>query len=127
MIDFCLALGMKFCIICVGGLNDDISSGIELMKNDSSVRGLGQARCFGIAALLVFALSNLSLFAHPGHDLGAYGAAHVITSSYHLGILALTGLLIYCVGRFIQNRSRRRLLQIGGAAMIGCAAFLWLA
>jgi hypothetical protein len=78
-------------------------------------------------AFLFFAFSTLSLFAHPGHDLGAYGATHVMTSPFHLAFLAATGLLVCCAARLIHRRLGRRLVQISGAAMIGSAGLLWFA
>jgi hypothetical protein len=79
------------------------------------------------AGFLFFAFSTLSLFAHPGHDLRAYGAAHIITSPFHLAFLAASGLLICCVAGLIHHRLGRRLVQISGAAMIGFAGLLWFA
>ena len=80
-----------------------------------------------IVAFLFFALSTLSMFAHPGHDLRAYGVTHIVTSPFHLAFLAASGFLICWVARLIHYRLGRRLVQISGAAMIGFAGLLWFA
>jgi hypothetical protein len=67
------------------------------------------------------------MFAHPGHDLGADGATHIVTSPFHLAFHAASGLLICCVARLIHHRLGRRLVQISGAATIGFAGLLWFA
>ena len=82
---------------------------------------------FSGRALLIFAVSGLSVSAHPGHDLGAYGTAHVLTSPFHLAALAAVGILVWCAALLIRPRLGRRLLQIGGVAIISFSGLLWLA
>lgn len=77
-------------------------------------------------ALVVLGPSGASTAqAHPGHALGEHGAGHVISSPYHLFILAVTGLLLWLGARFVQRRLPRRLLQAGGLAAVAGAALMW--
>jgi hypothetical protein len=77
------------------------------------------------AATLVIVLHALVLRAHPGHSLGDSDAQHLLTSPDHLGVLALGGLGLWFVGRLVQRRLPRRVLQSLGLAALGTAAVLW--
>src|SRR5438045_2081826 len=79
-----------------------------------------------LASLCFFAISILSLPAHPGHDLGAYGTKHIVTSPYHLAVLGGSGLLICWGARLIRHRLSRRCVQIAGALATVAAALLWV-
>jgi uncharacterized membrane protein len=67
-------------------------------------------------------VTAISANAHPGHGLGEHGAAHVITSPYHVGTLAVAGVALWITGRFVQRQSVRRVLQGSGLAMVLVAA-----
>lgn len=67
-------------------------------------------------------VAAISANAHPGHGLGEHGAAHVITSPYHVATLAVAGVALWLTGRFVQRQSVRRVLQGSGLAMVLVAA-----
>ena len=71
------------------------------------------------------AISISTAHAHPGHDLGEHGPVHMLTSPYHLAILAVLGLAIWFAGRFIQKQLPKRLVQCSGAAVALAAVVLW--
>jgi hypothetical protein len=97
------------------------------LSNLADMKNFWLSKVRPVAVLTFLAISALSLFAHPGHDLGAYGAKHVITSPYHLAILATAGLILCAAARFIQHRISRRCVQITGAVALVAAAVLWIA
>jgi len=74
---------------------------------------------------LVPFIGALSAHAHPGHGLGEHGAAHVMTSPYHLALLAGTGLALWFGGRFVQSQLPRRILQSAGVGAVLAAAAIW--
>lgn len=78
-----------------------------------------------IIRLLLPLLATLSAHAHPGHGLGEHGAAHVMTSPYHLAILAGTGLALWFGARFVQSQLPRRILQTAGVVAVLTAAAIW--
>jgi hypothetical protein len=67
----------------------------------------------------------LSASAHPGHSLRDATASHLLTSPYHLAVLAGIGLGMLLLGRFVQRTLPRRVLHCGGFAALACAALLW--
>jgi hypothetical protein len=83
------------------------------------------ARLLSGASALGCFLSITSASAHPGHGLGEHGATHIVTSPYHLAVLALVGAALWLVGRFVQRQLPRRLLQGAGFAAILAAALIW--
>src|SRR5678815_1387495 len=94
------------------------------MRN-SSLSFLSTRVCrFWSAVLFLFV--SLPLSAHPGHDLGSYGARHIVTSPYHLGLLVTLGILMWWLGRFIRHRIGRRCAQIAGAVIALGGALLWM-
>src|SRR6266404_1626292 len=114
--------------------NNSISTGRARpsRRAANSEQGLDQSRSLGAPGrtrptLLLLVISASSLSAHPGHDLGAYGAWHIVTSPYHFVTLSAIAILLWWAARFIQHRLTRRWLQIGALATIACAALLWLA
>jgi len=77
-----------------------------------------------IAAALLTALASGVAQAHPGHGLHEASASHVLTSPYHLAVLALSGATIWFSARWVERRLPRRLLQsIGIAAVMTAALF----
>jgi len=97
------------------------------MKYYSNFRNLMKRYCGASRVLILFAISTLPLSAHPGHELGAYGATHVVTSPFHLASLVVAGILFWCAARLLKQRLARRLLQISSAATIAVAGLLWFA
>ena len=73
-------------------------------------------------ALVCFVLSAT---AHPGHSLGEHGPLHVITSPYHLAMLALAGGALLVASRFVQSRWPRCVLQGAGIAAFLTVALVW--
>jgi hypothetical protein len=63
--------------------------------------------------------------AHPGHRLGDHGALHVVSSPYHLIVLALIGASLFVASRFVHRRAPRRLMQGAGVAALVAMAALW--
>jgi len=70
-------------------------------------------------------LSAISVSAHPGHGLGEHGAMHILSSPYHLAALALGGIALWLIGRFVQRQLPRRLLQGAGVLALLASAVLW--
>ena len=89
------------------------------------MKNLTGGRAFAVVSFLM--MSVLSLWAHPGHELGAYGTKHVMTSPYHLGVLAVSGLILFWAARFIQYRVSRRCAQMAGLVAVVTAGVLWAA
>lgn len=70
-------------------------------------------------------LSAISASAHPGHDLRDATPQHLLISPDHLAVLALGGVALWFVGRFVQRQLPRRLLQRAGLAAVLAAALIW--
>ena len=77
-------------------------------------------------ALVALQFPAPSAFAHPGHSLDAYGPLHVVTSPYHVGLLALTAVALGFGARFVKRRMPRRVLQACGLAALVAAGVLWV-
>jgi hypothetical protein len=77
------------------------------------------------ALILGYWLSAISVSAHPGHGLGEHGAMHLLASPYHVAVLALAGITLWLIGRFVQRQLPRRLLQGAGVATLLASAVLW--
>ena len=75
---------------------------------------------FSAALLAVVQTAN----AHPGHGLLDHGAAHVITSPYHLMILAAGGVALIAGARIVRNRSVQQGLRIAGFGAVIAAGLL---
>ena len=87
---------------------------------------MNRARTPALAlATLALQLLARSASAHPGHSLGEHGPLHVVTSPYHLGILALAGVALWFGGRFIERRLPRRVLQACGVLTLVAAGVIW--
>lgn len=70
-------------------------------------------------------LSAVPASAHPGHSLGDSTPGHLLTSPYHLAVLALGGVALWLAGRFVQHQLPRRLLQGTGVAALLTAIVIW--
>jgi uncharacterized membrane protein YfcA len=66
-----------------------------------------------------------SALAHPGHSLGDQGPVHLVTSPYHLALLAGTGAALWFGARFIGRILPRRAVQILGLLSVISAVVLW--
>ena len=88
------------------------------------IRRFTPAWTLSLAAPLFLALAHTAQ-AHPGHPLGEHGTAHVVSSPYHISILAGTGLALWLASRFVKSPFGRRLLQAGGIAAVIFAAAWW--
>lgn len=66
-----------------------------------------------------------SLQAHPGHIMWDRGAMHMITSPYHLGVLALLGFVLVAGAQFVRKQVPRRAMQVVGASALLITAVLW--
>lgn len=78
-----------------------------------------------LAAALALTLGGAMVQAHPGHGLHDASAAHILTSPYHLAILAASGAALLLAARLIQRRLPRRLVQVAGFAALAAVAVLW--
>jgi len=76
-------------------------------------------------ATLATVLHAPVLHAHPGHSLGDADAQHLLTSPDHIAVLAIGGLGLWLVGRLVQRRLPRRVLQSLGLAALATAAVFW--
>jgi hypothetical protein len=83
------------------------------------------AKLLSGASTLGYLFSVISASAHPGHSLGEHGATHIVTSPYHLTVLALGGAVLWLAGRLVQRQLPRRLLQSAGIAAVLTAALIW--
>lgn len=79
------------------------------------------SRAAGVLAILA-AVSSAQ--AHPGHSLSESKAAHVLSSPYHLAILALGGALMIASAQLVRRDASRRLLLHGGAVALMGAVVL---
>ncbi len=72
------------------------------------------------ACLLAILAAVSSAQAHPGHSLSEANVSHVLTSPYHLAVLALGGALMIASAQLVRRDASRRLLRHGGAvALVG--------
>ena len=82
----------------------------------------------GIRAPILFSAALLAVVhtanAHPGHRLLDHGAAHVITSPYHLVILAAMGVAMIAVAQIVRSRSAQQCLRIAGVGAVIAAGAL---
>jgi peptidoglycan/LPS O-acetylase OafA/YrhL len=80
------------------------------------------ARALTVAAV---AAGGAVAQAHPGHALTDEGVSHVVTSPYHLSLLAGAGIALWLGARAVRQPLPRRLMQAGGLAMLAGTALLW--
>jgi len=82
----------------------------------------------GIRAPILFSAALFAVVssadAHPGHGLLDHGAAHVITSSYHLVILAAMGVAMIAAAQIVRRRSAQRFMRIAGIGAVIAAGAL---
>ena len=112
-------------------LHEPLSSKKFMRKNITTINATSTSRLarnlvtkLSAIMALIFAAATTGR-AHPGHALSDASTQHVLTSPYHLTILAVSGLALWTVGYFIHRRTARRVLQLGGAFAVLSAAGLW--
>lgn len=76
-------------------------------------------------ALLIGGLLPLAASAHPGHDITQASATHILTSPYHIMMLALGGAAFWWAGTQVQRRVPARVLSGVGLLMMVGAVLLW--
>ena len=76
----------------------------------------------GFSTLTLLVVGTLSAHAHPGHNLLESTPSHVLTSPYHVAVLALSGVALFLGARLVQRQLPRRLLQVAGVVALAAAA-----
>jgi len=82
-------------------------------------------RFFAYIALLVGGLLPMAASAHPGHDITQASATHILSSPYHIMMLALGGAALWFAGTQVQRRLPARVLSCAGLLMMAGAVLLW--
>jgi peptidoglycan/LPS O-acetylase OafA/YrhL len=75
--------------------------------------------------LVLGAMLPMAASAHPGHDLSQASATHILTSPYHIMMLALGGAALWFAGSQVQRRLPARVLSFAGLLMMAGAVLLW--
>lgn len=83
------------------------------------------AKSSRLLSAFCLAASAFPLLAHPGHSHGEASLSHLLTSPYHVTVLALAGVAMLGAAHFIQRRLPRRVLQASGAAALLGAVLVW--
>ena len=78
----------------------------------------------GISTTTLLAVGALSAHAHPGHNLLESTPSHVLSSPYHVAVLALSGVALFLAARLVQRQLPRRVLQVAGVVALAGAAIL---
>jgi hypothetical protein len=96
-------------------------------KNDRKISPVGGfTRAMSALTVLGWMASSAqTVQAHPGHALTEATVSHVLTSPYHLAVLALLGTVAWFGARFVQRQLLRRLLQTTGATLVFVAMSVW--
>jgi hypothetical protein len=105
----------------------------QIMKLDlKHVTGVGRRGFTGFLSAVCLGLATVTAGAHPGHGLSEANASHVLTSPYHLavvaGCLVTAALTLFAGAKVVQHPAARRTLQITAAcAMLAAAvtALIW--
>jgi hypothetical protein len=63
--------------------------------------------------------------AHPGHGLLDRGAAHIVTSPFHLFVLLMIGLALTLVANVVSAPLARRVLRVAAVALVVLTAVSW--
>jgi hypothetical protein len=74
---------------------------------------------------LILMLIAQKTYAHPGHSLPDHGLLHVVSSPFHLLVLAGAATALWAAAHFVQG-PRRRLLQGTASAVTLVTVFLCL-
>lgn len=78
-----------------------------------------------VTLVALCAAGATSLQAHPGHDMFDLGVKHVVTSPYHMGVMALIGFVLFAGAQLIRQQLPRRVVQILGTMALLASAVLW--
>ena len=81
------------------------------------------SRSLSVATLL--AIGALQANAHPGHGILETSPTHILTSPYHIVVLALSGLALFFGARLVQRQLPRRVLQVTGVIALIAAIAIW--
>ena len=76
-----------------------------------------------LMAMLPLALVLAS--AHPGHDLMEQGAGHVVSSPYHLFVLAAVAVVTLGVAQMMHSTTAKKYLRLAGAAALVAVGAMW--
>ena len=75
--------------------------------------------------MTLLAVGALQANAHPGHGVLEASPTHILTSPYHLAVLALSGLTLFFGARLVQRQLLRRVLQVTGVIALIAAIAIW--
>jgi hypothetical protein len=79
-----------------------------------------------VLTLLALLFAAAPVWAHPGHDWLEHGASHLVTSPFHLLVLAGAGLGLGVAAKFVRSASARAYLYLGATVCLMAAAALTL-
>lgn len=79
----------------------------------------------GLTALTLLTIVALQANAHPGHGVLESSPTHILTSPYHIAVLALSGLTLFFGARLVQRQLPRRVLQLTGVLALIAAIAIW--
>jgi hypothetical protein len=77
-----------------------------------------------LATAAALALGAASAHAHPGHGVHGGSLGHILSSPYHLAVLAFIGAVLLLAARFVHRRWPRRVIQ--GTAIAALATTIVL-
>ena len=79
-----------------------------------------------LSVIALTLLLGIPAIAHPGHDALSHGMEHLLTSPYHLMILAGIGCGLVVSALCVHSWRGRLTLRITGAGMIAGTALVWV-
>ena len=77
------------------------------------------------AGLLAILAAGSSAQAHPGHSFSEANVSHVLSSPYHLAVLAAGGALMLMAAQLARQPVSQRLMRSGGTVALIGAVVLW--
>ena len=104
-------------------MKNHISENRSGRKPDAWIDVTGASSVLTLLALLSAAGA---VWAHPGHDWLEHGASHIVTSPFHLLVLASAGLGLGVAAKFVRSASARAYLYLGATVCLMAAAALTL-
>jgi len=93
-------------------------------RKTTRIKAMHQTQYLG-TTILALILSATSALAHPGHSMGGSDVVHLLTSSYHIAVLALAGAGLMLGGTLLQRRVPRAILRCSGTVALASAALIW--
>ena len=79
----------------------------------------------GLSAVTLLVVGALPANAHPGHSVLETSPTHILSSPYHIAVLALSGLTLFFGARLVQRQLPRRVLQVAGVIALIAAIAIW--